>query len=222
MRCRRESKECFFSPTRGKRKAEDGLERNNIVVSRCNRRKTSQAQALPITQQNLLHARSPITVNSLFATPPLDVDKSRSRDYAEAIVGRDKPGQDQEVTNETAAALFQTPINTPEDALHLLLKASSHSKDLELQITHEEGNPQSPPDSKPGNSSENYHFAGPAPIEPVADGAHLANIDPAIASGGLNNFITDDSPPETLRIWSRLRFVRAGWLTAREAISYID
>ncbi|KAL8870394.1 MAG: hypothetical protein Q9174_003553, partial [Haloplaca sp. 1 TL-2023] len=49
------------------------------------------------------------------------------------------------------------------------------------------------------------------------------NIDPAIAaSAGAQPL--PDAPEFTiaLKTWSRLRFVRAGWFTAREAIAYID
>lgn len=37
-------------------------------------------------------------------------------------------------------------------------------------------------------------------------------------------FLSDLSRPSTdiLRLWNSLRFVRMGWLTAREAVSYID
>lgn len=135
-------------------------------------------------------------------------------------MGNDEPCQDQEVTNETAAALFQTPINTPGDALHLLLEASGRSEDFQLQNNAQSTLGQSPRDRKPMISG-NLNFVRPEPIEPPVDQGHIANLDPAIASDVLNN-TSSDSSREALRIWSRLRFVRAGWLTAKEAMSYVN
>ena len=50
------------------------------------------------------------------------------------------------------------------------------------------------------------------------------NIDPAIAGdmGAAGSEDNSNSLREKLKIWSRLRFVRAGWFTAMEAMSYID
>lgn len=199
MRCRRESKDCFFSSTRAKRRSEDGQGRSDSIVSRSSRRKT------PIQQQNLLQP-------TLFTTAPANGGNRQRHDFAEHIVASD------ELKDETAAALFQTPINTPEDALQLLLKASN----LELQNTLHQSNPQSTRDVKSRKGSDTYQFARGPPIESVVEQGQSAIIDPEIARGGLNNGSNTEVSPEALGIWSRLRFVRAGWLTAREAVAYVN
>ena len=135
--------------------------------------------------------------------------------HSDPIVNSDDP-PDQEVTNDTAVALFQTPINTPGDALHLLLEASGRSEDF-----HEQGKTAQVPRDRNRANPDKHRFTRPEPIEPRV-GQGQTNIDPAIASHGLNNVIDPDVSRETLRIWSRLRFVRAGWLTAREAMSYVN
>lgn len=197
MRCRRESKECFFSSTRAKRKSEDGHGRSDSIASRSSRRKS------PIHQQNLLQP-------TLFTKAAANGGNRQRHDFVEHIVASD------ELNDETAAALFQTPINTPEDALHLLLKAS----DLELQNTLHQGNPQSTRDVESRKSSDTYQFSrGPA-VQSVEQG-QSAIIDPDVASGGLNSASNTEFSPEALGIWSRLRFVRAGWLSAREAVAYV-
>lgn len=139
-------------------------------------------------------------------------DNRQTHDYTEHIVASD------ELKDETAAALFQTPINTPEDALQLLLKAS----DLELQNTLHQGNPQSKRDAKSRKGSDTYQFSRGPPTESVVEQGQSAIIDPEIVRGGLNNGSSTEFSPETLGIWSRLRFVRAGWLTAREAVAYVN
>ncbi|MCJ1462554.1 hypothetical protein MMC07_001156 [Pseudocyphellaria aurata] len=218
VRCRRESKDCYFSATRRKRRADGDLqEEDDDYTIRNRRRKSVHLQQNPIAQ-----TRRSVSSSS---TPPLDGydpehGPARRSDslYTDPVVGNDEPGQDQEVTNETAAALFQTPINTPGDALHLLLEASGRSEDIQFQQKAQSTLSQSPRERK-SNTSSQFHFARPEPIEPPVDQGHLTNLDPAIASDGLNNPSTDSSR-EALRIWSRLRFVRAGWLTAKEAFFY--
>ena len=110
-----------------------------------------------------------------------------------------------EVTNETAAALFKSPINNPGDALHLLVDAVARSGDLDRQT-----NPTQPN------------------LRGLSDGALLSHdlamaIDPAIVSSAGEAATGDeDELKDALRSWSRFRFVRAGWFTAAEAVSYID
>lgn len=226
MRCRRESKDCYFSLTRRKRKI-DGEDVNEEVdddyAVRNRRRKIDYIQISPVAQQNPPpHGHGSVTPHSLSASPLLNGYNSQNASqqrldpyYTDATASNDEP-QDQDVTNDTAAALFQTPINTPGDALHLLLEASGRSEDF-----HEQENlTQSPLDRNLG-SARTHHFTRPEPIESRADRGQT-NIDPAIASDGLNNVNTTDVSREALKIWSRLRFVRAGWLTAREAMAYVN
>ncbi|MCJ1317801.1 hypothetical protein MMC15_003128 [Xylographa vitiligo] len=110
-----------------------------------------------------------------------------------------------EVTNETAAALFKSPINNPGDALHLLVDAVARSGDLDRQT-----NPTQPN------------------LRGLSDSALLSHdlamaIDPAIVSSAGEAATGDeDELKDALRSWSRFRFVRAGWFTAAEAVSYID
>ena len=123
--------------------------------------------------------------------------------------------EDQEVTNETAAALFQSPIHNPGDALHLLFEAAGRTGDLDGQSGKGEST-ASLKDSKPADKS-------PRKPDGVTATARTPFIDPAI----------DVNPKEdrgtagveyrnAIQIWSRLRFVRAGWFTALEAMSYIE
>lgn len=131
-------------------------------------------------------------------------------------------GQDQEVTNETAAALLQGPINIPGDALHLLLKASGQSEDLQRRDTASQGR-SSAAQSAPGLASvqEKYRPAKSDSLSAQPVQHYPSNIDPAIAGDRPQNGKTL-VPKETMNVWSRLRFVRAGWFTAREGILYMD
>lgn len=132
--------------------------------------------------------------------------------------------QEREVTNDTAAALLKSPINGPSDALHLLLEASGRSEDIFRQQTEEHNvQPTPQPFRKPTVIIEGDVSARSDHTRPSVHQNRAANIDPAITThnvNGTNNYLAEFR--EALNAWSRLRFVRAGWLTAREAISYVE
>ena len=237
VRCRRESKECYFSATRRKRKAEgegsEPGEQDPIVdeYARRNRRKSMKADSpvsnvQPSAQQN----RRSLTSRSFPATSTLNEYSLASEGSFQqpSPYGPDGPvddgenGQDQEVANDTAAALFQSPINIPGDALHLLLKASGQSEDfhrreLESQRRRSTGQPALSPSSMPGN----YPSAKTNVSHVGGKYKYQTNIDLATAEDSTGSGRTSISK-EALDIWSRLRFVRAGWFTAREGISYMN
>lgn len=235
VRCRRESKECFFSATRRKRKA-DGEEvevgdEDNVVddYAQRNGRKTSKTGVPAYNSEPVLqHARRSMTAGSLPATSPLDgynlpsdgsYQQPSPYTTGEAMRNSEE-GQDQEVANETAAALFQSRINIPGDALHLLLKASNQSEDLHRRDSI----------SKTSTSQLNrqsiamqgdYSSGGSNNMRYQGGLGHMPNIDPAISNDRSESGKTP-IPKDVLSVWSRLRFVRAGWFTAREGISYIE
>ncbi|KAF6222363.1 hypothetical protein HO133_001449 [Letharia lupina] len=234
VRCRREAKECYFSATRRKRKADsedgqsagDGPPDEEFAAHLA--RKKSVRTSGSFDQQPLPNGQQSLTSGPLPATSPLDgYDLPRQRPlqqdspYATKIqLGKAADGQDQEVSNETAAALFQSPINVPGDALHLLLKASDESEHMQRKDTASLGERSTNQSVRTSNIMHGRYNSGPSSHDQAGQNYPL-NIDPAIS--GSNADIDDTPIPiEALRLWSRLRFVRAGWFTAKEAISYID
>ena len=132
--------------------------------------------------------------------------------------------QDPEVTNETAAALFQSPINGPGDALHLLLEASGRSEDINRQQNRLQSSQSRSLREKGVGVTQNVSNSQTT-YDGLVPGIQVqpANIDPAIITGNVPVSDTDTTDyQEAVKAWSRLRFVRAGWLTATEAMSYID
>ena len=233
VRCRREGKECFFSATRRKRKAEGGDEElgkgEEEAAAQLARRKCLRTDG-SFDDENAGSRESRPTIDSA-STPPQSLQDGY--DQPQGVPYR-QPGhyatglqdthldiaQDQEVTNEAAAALFQSPINTPGDALHLLLKASGESEDL--TVHESSGSTKVRQQDVPGHRSSGRVPLSRGPygaLQRAGQPANIANIDPAIA--GTSHEKTFPSR-EALNIWARLRFVRAGWFTAKEAIAYID
>ena len=233
VRCRRESKECFFSATRRKRKTdgeeEDAADDDRDIAAHLARRKSARRQgSYEDSYANSQHSRRSIESGSLPPQSPLDpYSQLQNGPYAQSRPYAQSPGnlkmevsQDQEVTNEAAAALFQSPINTPGDALHLLLKASGQSEELE----NNEASSQSravrqavPRQGSMGKSPTSGMTL--SAVQHVGQTRNSANLDPAIV--GYDHGSPTPSR-EMLSIWTRLRFVRAGWFTAREAMAYID
>ncbi|KAL8952782.1 MAG: hypothetical protein Q9222_001329 [Ikaeria aurantiellina] len=127
---------------------------------------------------------------------------------------------DQKLANETAARLFQSPIATPGDALHLLLEASGRTESLQQQIGDHKEPGQLFPSIRNDTAGE-IRFSRPDPRLSLHNGRGA--IDPEIAGNRKASYPSEPSDiASAIRTWSRLRFVRAGWFTAQEAISYID
>ena len=234
VRCRREAKECYFSATRRKRKAdsEDGQSAGDGPIeeeqpAHLARKKDSRSSG-SYNRQPLPHGLQSPNSGSLPAASPLEAYDLRREGFrghdgsyaTDRALGKTEDGQDQEVSNETAAALFQSPINVPGDALHLLLKASDESEHMQRRDTASVGNrSKSQSVRNPSNAHDKYD-SGHSTQHPVGQHYPL-NIDPAISGDPADNNDTT-IPVEALKLWSRLRFVRAGWFTPKEAISYVD
>ena len=231
VRCRRESKECFFSATRRKRKTdgdeEEHGEEDTEVAAHLARRKSARIQGSPpdgyAHSQNSRHS---LDTGSLPPRSPLDpYSHTQNESYTRSQQFAPSPhmdvSQDQEVTNEAAAALFQSPINTPGDALHLLLKASNQSEELENQEASNASNVGGQTGWAQSGTGGNHSLPTTAfgATQQTGQDANPANLDPAITGAGQGS---PTPSREALSIWSRLKFVRAGWFTAREAVAYID
>jgi len=131
--------------------------------------------------------------------------------------------KNQEVTNETAAELFRTPIHNPGDALHLLFEAAGRSGDLAPQVTSTNNQHLSPQAVRSTTELGGYDAARPGLQRLHSQHRPPSPIDPAVTGGGVQDMKHDlKALRHAIKAWSRLRFVRAGWFTAREGISYID
>jgi hypothetical protein len=115
---------------------------------------------------------------------------------------------------------MQPPLHRLPD-FHLMLPLTTRATDSIDTVVHA-------PISNDGDTikllqqSSNYEAAK----DGVQRDASAALSNPSrYASSTMNGpFISDLSSPsiEALRLWNSLRFVRMGWLTALEAVSYMD
>ncbi|KAL9089979.1 MAG: hypothetical protein Q9165_005508 [Trypethelium subeluteriae] len=229
-RCRRESKECFFSATRRKKKPADaGEDVENGQPSDYeirNGRKRLKLEDNPLrateAEQTQHYARTPLTRAQLSdGGIPLQQNS-----------GQDPEEDEQQASNHTAAMLQKSELYGPHDALTLLFEAagrtgdmdhhrtgSSHGQKSALTIGAQMPAPQNSTSPQTGTfQRSNLDF--PA-IQQAPQRDSL--VDPAISYQlATGDDLTAPEHDSAFRAWSRFRFVRAGWFTAEEAIRYID
>ncbi|OTA90775.1 hypothetical protein M434DRAFT_22776 [Hypoxylon sp. CO27-5] len=237
VRCRRESKECFFSATRRKRKTDDDDDQEDDYTVR-NARKRPHSEDIPPYVDRKSYSSVPLTPGgSTGRTQPLrrpnadreDVGKDgRGPSYGDA--GEDSNAQ---LENLEAQSVMRKEVYGPHDALDLLYKAATDSPH-ELNRRHESVTSvvHPSPVSVPGRKTprdHNSNLNGRPTGRTTSKSADL--IDPLLQSSAKNdeaaemehrlNVEGEAGYTEALEAWSRFRFVRAGWFTKEEAIKYI-
>lgn len=142
--------------------------------------------------------------------------------------------------NRTAVELLSPAISNSHDALHLLSEAAGRTEDLNRQSLENRyaarqssssfNSPMSPgtqagtPRSV-GGSFSRAPRSGPGPTSGYFPPTVQDAVDPRLSEARPHS----DSPGnaqdtgflDAMRAWSRLRFVRAGWLTVEEAMAYV-
>jgi hypothetical protein len=223
VRCRRESKECFFSATRRKRKAdgEDEYEEVDDYEVR-NGRKRQRSDGLPepltiTTATNAAYVSQPLTPGgSVGRYEPLRRPNTSGGNHSAP-----ENEEDQKVNNETVATLQAGEVYSGHDALNLLFEAAG------MNAHHRTGSNSS--HQRPtigGTPGSQTNFASPQANVSHVRGNSRGNVEPSVDPAIQQPMIPD--PPneaafaDAVRAWSKFRFVRAGWLTAKEAIAYID
>jgi len=225
VRCRRESKECFFSATRRKRKADGAEDEVEEVVDDYQIRNGRKRQRpdeevppapLPLPTGDGSYVSQPLTPGgSVGRLEPLRRPNTAPRSQS-------NDEDDYKLNESTAATLQNGEIFSGHDALNLLFEAATHHRTNSSSSLHR---PNLGPNGTPGSQT---NFASPQATatharNPSRSAAEPA-VDPAIAQ---HQPVLPDPPNEAsfaqaVRAWSKFRFVRAGWLTAKEAVRYID
>jgi hypothetical protein len=220
VRCRRESKECFFSATRRKRRQDDEDDFDEIddyEVRNGRKRMRSESKTVPepvsvVSANGAAYLSQPLTPGgSIGRYEPLRRPTTAS--------GQPPPTdeEDQKVNNETVATLQAGEVYSGHDALNLLFEAAHHRTGSNTSL-------QRPTlGSTPGSQT---NFASPQVTTHVRNNSRAAAsdaaVDPAISQPMLPEPPNEYAFTEAVRAWTKFRFVRAGWLTAKEAIAYID
>ncbi|GJC81020.1 transcriptional activator ARO80 [Colletotrichum liriopes] len=243
VRCRRESKECFFSATRRKRKTEDGEDPDAEDVDdytiRNGRKRVHVSGSPPVAIDRRLYSEVPLTpgaplagINLCVARPTPAPPRQRG-DY----VMDDEPNA--QLENREAQDLMRPGVYGPHDALDLLYKAAT---DRSVQLSQaQDAAAYHPPAYSPATNNHKRHESvasvpaipqQPLIVTPGATMKPLVNsrpsvpiklepqpIDPELTRRDLSG---EPGYQDAIKAWGRFRFVRAGWFSAQEAIDYID
>ncbi|KAF1978977.1 hypothetical protein BU23DRAFT_191785 [Bimuria novae-zelandiae CBS 107.79] len=231
VRCRRESKECFFSATRRKRKNEGGeLDEDEDYEIRNGRKRACTVEA---------HQPPPLQLNgangNAYVSQPLTPGGSVGRyeplrrpTTSSHVQSNDE--EDQKLNDKSAAVLQTGEIYSGHDALNLLFEAAGRNGDIEHHRTGSASSLHRPsmlgPGSTPGSQT---NLASPqATATHARNHSRATAAEPSVEPPLSQQHTSLPEPPneaafvEALRAWTKFRFVRAGWLTAREAVRYID
>jgi hypothetical protein len=236
VRCRRESKECFFSATRRKRKTSDGeedaLDEADDYELRNGRKRVRSGPPENFRPSPVaVHRGSSAAYVSQPLTPGGSIGRYEPLRRPTASLNPHGQEEDQTVNNATAAILQTGEVYSGHDALNLLFEAAGRNGDIE---GHHHRNVSSGsshahmygPGSTPGSQQFTSPQANTHSFDPRMHSRMPADhpVDP-----NLSQHRSAVPPPpnaqsfaDAVKAWSRFRFVRAGWLTAKEAITYID
>ncbi|PSK42965.1 hypothetical protein B9Z65_6919 [Elsinoe australis] len=227
-RCRRESKECFFSATRRKKRPADSgadeIDPEDIVVQGGRKRLKGDSEEADTVSRGF--SAFPLTPGGPIRTPGPGLHRpsfTTSASYHSQPSARDEH-DDEQVSMQTAAILQNAEVHSGHDALNVLLEAATH---------HRAGSASTgsrPNDVLQGRSPHDIPSVSPTTTRRLTNGMpppmsaispSIPQIDPAITYGSTANASAADLT-SALKAWSRFKFVRAGWFTAREAIQYVD
>ncbi|CEO60722.1 hypothetical protein PMG11_05290 [Penicillium brasilianum] len=213
-RCRREMRECVFPEKRAwerSRKRGRSLEDNETDISPSHQ-----------TVQYPQDSTSPFQRGWTFARP----NPSPHNDHSSQIGISPQPMADASIHAQTspahsyqenrhrsssnlASSMMRTVVASGNDALSILFEAANRQED-------NQPSDESPPRGaglKSGGSNGHQratpkNFESPAAFENVSRVKRPVEIS--------------EVAPETLQIWEACRFVKMGWFTAREAVTFID
>ncbi|KAJ5802782.1 uncharacterized protein N7503_005232 [Penicillium pulvis] len=137
--------------------------------------------------------------------------------------------------NHTAVELLSPAITNTHDALHLLSEAAGRTEDLNRFAARQSVSSfNSGPSplahvNSPGNLSGSFSRTPRSGISMGANGSYPTGapgvVDPQISeeTGPSESSANAQDPGyiDAVRAWSRLRFVRAGWMTVEEGMDYV-
>jgi hypothetical protein len=222
VRCRRESKECFFSATRRKRKTEDGGEGSegelDEYIIRNGRKRLHASGSPPVMRDPRVFSEVPLTPGgSAGRKEPLRrPDGTRSiGGSSQGIGGGEEPNT--QLNNPEAENVMRRGVYGPHDALDLLYKAATDNHKRDEPATSATA---LPPQQmlRPGSSYRKIP-RNPREVDNIRNIKLEQPIDPELTRSDIT---TEPGYAEAVKAWTRFRFVRAGWFTAQEAIEYID
>ena len=232
LRCRREAKECYFSATRRKKKnaegeggvEDDGQDDYEVKAGR-KRLRADTGSTEPYEAEVYEAPRTPggsIGRSQPLRRPP----PPKQVQYGE---------EDHKASEQTVGLLQAAEVHGGHDALKVLYEAAAlhgrkSSKESSARPTLNGISPASAQQTDSPIMDKFSYSSGPMAML-QSDPMWKTRVD-STGSGAAappTSIPTVDHPPtdpnayaSAIKAWSRFRFVRAGWFTAKEAIDYVE
>lgn len=107
--------------------------------------------------------------------------------------------------------MMRTVVASGNDALNILFEAATAQNQDDTPPT------DSSPPMESGSRSGHSHTKERATPRTYTSPATFESVPRAIPPADIS-----DASQETLNVWDACRFVKMGWFTAREAVTFID
>ncbi|KKY21122.1 putative uv radiation resistance protein [Phaeomoniella chlamydospora] len=225
-RCKRERRPCNFSETRRKRR----LDQDNSEGPETSKRRLTAddsdmtpSRASGTSPQGYSWSPTPNANHTQYSTLPTSEthighlrteDSSPYRQMAGQNGTSRLSAQQHSVPNQSVASLLHPNISTSHEALHLLSVAAGQSEEATRQ------------NSK--NQNENTPSSAnvlPSPVSRLTENGSRAGfnrISSESQTDGIAGNASDGHFQDALGVWSRMKFVHSGLISAHEAIDYIN
>ncbi|KAI2726285.1 transcriptional regulator family: Fungal Specific TF [Penicillium roqueforti] len=231
-RCRRELRECVFPEKRAwersrKRARSPESYETDVSPRHATQLTKSPDSSIPVQgrTQNLHHTSdvANLTPETNFQKPPgfqsgWPYHRGQAGSHHGSLdhpsVGPSRTDQSPSHTYENnthranstlASSMMRTVVTSGNDALNILFEAATAQED-----------------HSPDTGSES--LAGPPSTGPSTQGRTPGNYDSAFESVAriIRPVKLSDATQDTLNVWEACRFVKMGWFTAREAVTFVD
>ncbi|KAE8374610.1 hypothetical protein BDV26DRAFT_269629 [Aspergillus bertholletiae] len=203
-KCRREQRECVFSEKKAweRQKKRGQSEEDTTLPARIRPRLTSNPGISKDESHHVFsHGPSPLSYAEQ------DQDSGDGTLQSSPAEGSQRRRQS---TSTLANSMMRTVVSSGNDALNILFEAAAaHSKEHGNGLS-ESSTPSRNARSSTGRSN-NYE-----------NSLNHSIVAPEVLAKAARPVEISEASKEVLSIWGACRFVRMGWFTAREAVTFID
>ncbi|OOO10667.1 Zn(2)-C6 fungal-type DNA-binding domain [Aspergillus oryzae] len=203
-KCRREQRECVFSEKKAweRQKKRGQSEEGTPLPARARPRLSSNPGISRDESHHVLsHGPSPLSYAEQ------NQDNGDSTLQSSPTEGSQRRRQS---TSTLANSMMRTVVSSGNDALNILFEAAAaHSKEHGNGLS-ESSTPSRNARSSTGRSN-NYESS-----------LNQSIVPPEVLAKAAQPVEVSQASKEVLSVWGACRFVRMGWFTAREAVTFID
>ncbi|KAF8423473.1 hypothetical protein BGX38DRAFT_1048964, partial [Terfezia claveryi] len=225
VRCRRESKDCFFSATRRKARTNSATEDETVssgsFLSRGGMRKKQKMEMPRDDDDEEEEGGFGVGRQKGYGLPPPITIEHHGHNAGPHILS--PPHQthhNQQAASVSRERLLQGEVYNSHDALHLLFEAAGLLRSAAgAQVNATPVSPICARGSHQAQQGLQHPLAQPATAK---NRASFPQKSSASEKSSIHGGDDRDGMQAALKAWGKSRFVKSGWFTAKEAIGYVD